>query len=465
MRISRTFAFLATLLLVSVLSARAAELPADMRAKIDSSVASILAKTGAPSASIAVVRDGEIAYEQAYGTADLAKKTAATPAMRYGIGSISKQFLAAAVLLLAEEGRLSLEDRVVRWFPELTRANEVTIRQLLSMTSGYQDFWPQDYVMPMMLEPVTAERILDEWAKKPLDFEPGTKYQYSNTNYVMAGRIVEKVSGMPLFELFGKRIFQPLGMTTVFDIAPAALPAGDASRYHRYALGAARPAPKEGAGWLFGAGQLAMTARDLALWDRAMIEQKVLQPASWRELETEMQLASGVGVQYGLGVGVSNSDGRRRISHGGEVSGFTAQNSVYPEQRAAIVALVNLDATDASSQIGTAIANALFATTDEATEATLAQVKGIFAGLQKGKIDRALFTGNANFYFSDEALADFASSLGPLGKPQELAQIGRGERGGMTLRRYRVKFASRTLRITTFILPDGTFEQFTVAAE
>jgi hypothetical protein len=208
-----------------------------------------------------------------------------------------------------------------------------------------------------------------------------------------------------------------------------------------------------------------MTARDLALWDVAMVEERLLGRASWRELQRETQLTAGVGTQYGLGVGVSMTEGRRRISHGGEVSGFTAQNHVYPDQRAAVVALVNLDATDAAAQIATSVAGSLFAAGDDGTAAALARVKSIFAGLQKGRIDRSLFTPNANFYFGDEALEDFASSLGPLGAPRELTQTARGDRGGMTLRRYRVKFPSRTLRLTAFILPDGRFEQLTVAAE
>ncbi|HEY0788299.1 MAG TPA: serine hydrolase domain-containing protein, partial [Thermoanaerobaculia bacterium] len=461
--IARTV-FLSASLLIASLAARGAELPAGMRAQIDKDVASILAKSGAPGASIAVVRDGALAYEKAYGSADLAKKAPASPSMRYAIGSISKQFLAASVLLLVEEGRLALDDKVVRWFPDLTRANEITLRNLLSMTSGYSDYWPQDYVMPMMLADATPEQIIDAWARRPLDFEPGSKYQYSNTNYVIAARIVEKVSGLPYFAFVQKRIFEPLGMTTVFDTDGVALPEEDASRYHRYALAPVRPAPKEGKGWLFGMGSLAMTARDLATWDRAMIDGKLLTPKSWRALQREMQLVSGTGTQYGLGVGVSMAEGRRRVSHGGEVSGFTATNSVYPDQRAAVVALVNLDATDASSQIASAIGRALFAEADPAAETALAQVKSIFSGLQKGTIDRSLFTDNANFYFSDDALADFRSSLGPLGRPQEIAPAGaKGERGGMTLRRYTVKFPKQTLRITTFIMPDGKFEQFTVA--
>ena len=115
-----------------------------------------------PSASLAIVKDGKIAYLQAYGEAHLDPRLRRTPAMRYSIGSISKQFTAAAILMLAEEGKLSLDDPVSKYVPGLTRGDEVTIRELLSHTSGYQDFWPQDYVPPLMLKPVSAEEIMDQ---------------------------------------------------------------------------------------------------------------------------------------------------------------------------------------------------------------------------------------------------------------------------------------------------------------
>ena len=164
------------------------------------------------------MKNGQVVYVKAYGDARLDPKTPATPDMRYSIGSISKQFTATAILLLQEQGKLSLDDKVAKFIPNLTRANEVTIRQLLSHTSGYQDYWPQDYVMPMMLKPVTAQKILDGWARNPLDFEPGTKWQYSNTNYVIAGVIVEKVSGMPLLQFLSQKVFTPLGMKSVMNI-------------------------------------------------------------------------------------------------------------------------------------------------------------------------------------------------------------------------------------------------------
>src|ERR1043166_81853 len=180
--------------------------PPQMRASIDKAANEILAKTGAPSASIAVVKDGKIAYVHAYGNARLDPAVPATPEMRYSIGSISKKFTASALLMLAEEGELSLDDRVVRWIPEATRAKDVTIRELLSMTSGYQDFWPQDYVMPNMLNPATPDEVVTGWAKKPLDFEPGSKWQYSNTNYVIAGMIFERVAGIPLVDYLHQRV-------------------------------------------------------------------------------------------------------------------------------------------------------------------------------------------------------------------------------------------------------------------
>ena len=455
---------LTLILLFLVLPLAAQELPAAARTDIDQSVTEILARTGAPSASVAVVKEGVIVYEHAYGNARLDPLVAATPRMRYSIGSISKQFTATAVLLLAEDGKLSLDDRIVRWLPELTRAKDVTIRQLLSMMSGYQDFWPQDYVMPMMLEPVTAPEIARGWAQKPLDFEPGTKWQYSNTNYVLAGMIVERAAGMPLIDLLHKRVFEPLAMTSVFNSDDAALPANEPMRYMRYALGPVRPAPKEGRGWMFAAGELAMTAHDLALWDVSMIRQSVLQPGSYRTLETDVQLHNGAGTRYGLGVSVAITEGRRVISHGGEVSGFTATNQVYPDDNAAIVVLTNMDATGASSDIASKIATRLFATTDSATQSTLDQMRGIFEGLQKGRLDRALFTSNANAYFTDQAIGDFASSLGPLGKPTDFAQSAQSLRGGMTLRRYKIVFPKKTLRLTTFILPDGKIEQYQIAA-
>jgi CubicO group peptidase (beta-lactamase class C family) len=395
-------------------------------ARVDSIATSTLESTGVPSASVAVVRHGQLVYAKAYGNATLDPKTPATTAMRYSVGSISKQFAAASVLLLQQQGKLSINDKVGKYIPGLTRANDVTIRQLLSHTSGYQDYWPQDYVMKPMLEPTTAQEIMDKWARKPLDFEPGTRWQYSNTNFVIVGAIVEKVSGMPFFDFLCANVLTPLQMTTAVNVDQNPLTSSDPTGYMRFALGPLHPAPRTGTGWIYAAGELAMTPSDLAKWDISMIRQSLLAPASYRAMETEVQLNSGVGTGYGLGVDVGMFNGHRMIEHSGEVSGFTAENMVFPDDSAAVIVLTNQDAAPAAGAIGSGIARSLFSVQDSGTTERTAQAKAIFEGLQHGQIDRSLFTDDANFYFNDQALHDFASSLGPMGAPTEYRQVSQG---------------------------------------
>ena len=432
------------------------------RARIDSAALAVLSGTGAPSASIAVVRGGELVYEQAYGDGRIG--TPATPSMRYAIGSVSKQFTAAAVLLLAEEGKLSLDDRVARWFPKLTRANEVTLRQLLSMTSGYQDYWPQDYVFTAMQKATTPDAIARQWAGQALDFAPSAQWQYSNTNYVLAAAIVEKVSGMQFMEFLQKRIFAPLGMTTVADFDTGPLGANDAAPLLRHGLGPLRAAPKEGGRWLFGAGQLAMTARDLARWNIAMIEQKAMKPTSYRALQTAVVLSTGTGTGYGLGVNVGLANAQRRISHGGAVSGYTTTNQVFPDDRAAITVFTNIypGGGGATNQLASRIAAIIFSPADTSADNARAMALRVYDGLMTGTIDRALLTPNTSDYFDAGVLADYGSSLGPLGAPTEFVATGDALRGGLRIRSYRIRAGGRVLDLTMMTKPDGKIEQYIV---
>lgn len=431
--------------------------------QVDSIANAVLANTGVPSATVAVVRHGRMVYAHAYGSAKLDPALAATPEMSYGIGSISKQFAAAAVLMLQQDGKLSLNDPVSRFIPGLTRGNEVTIRELLSHTSGYQDYWPQDYVPPFMQKPITPQGILDRWAKQPLDFDPGTKWEYSNTNFVIASLIVAKVSGVPFFQFVQKRILDPLGMKSAIDydvLGPSSIqPVG----YMRYALGPLVPATPTGTGWIHGAGELAMTASDLAKWDISMIRQSLLAPASYKAMETTVLLRNGVSSGYGFGVDVGSMNGHRVISHTGEVAGFTAGNFVFPDDSAAVIVLTNQDAAPASDLIGNQIIRAVFTTQDLTTKSHTDLARKIFVGLQSGSIDRSLFTADANAYFSTQALKDFASGLDSLGAPTTFVQLRQTNRGGMVERSYRATFGARSLSVWTYEMPDGKLEQYQVA--
>ncbi len=459
---TRLLAPLALLLAIAP-AVGAQQLTASERAQIDSAAIAVLAGTGAPSASVAVVRGGQIVYEQAYGQGRTG--TPATPAMRYAIGSVSKQFTATAILLLAEEGKLSLDDKVARWFPKLTRANEITVRQLLSMTSGYQDYWPQDYVYTAMQSPTTPDAIMARWASQPLDFTPGSTWQYSNTNYVIAGAIVERVAGMPFLDFVRQRIFTKLGMTSVADFDAGPLTESDAGPFLRNGLGPLRAAPKEALHWLFAAGQLAMTSHDLATWDVGMIKQKILKPTSYHAQQTAVLLSNGASSDYGLGIDVGMDGSRRVLSHGGAVSGYTTTNVVYPDDGAAIVVFTNIypGGGGAIDQIARRVANILFASADSVDIVAQHQARMVYDGLARGTIDRSLFTDNANAYFSAQVVQDYGASLGALGSPDRFTGNGSGQlRGGLLVRGYRIRAGGVMMNLTTMTRPDGKIEQYIV---
>jgi D-alanyl-D-alanine carboxypeptidase len=451
------------LVLLALAIPAAAQLPPATTAKIDAAAEKALADSGAPSVSIAVVKDGRIAYLKAYGNARLQPGTAARPEMRYSIGSVSKQFMASAILLLAEDGKLSLDDKVGRYLPNLTRAGEVTIRQLLSHTSGYQDYYPLDYVAPFMQKPVTADEILKTWAGKPLDFDPGTRWQYSNTNYVAAGRILERVTGKPFASFLQARIFGPLGMHSVIDLDEKSLTESDAAGYTRFGLGPARAVAPEGRGWLFAAGELAMTAQDLARWDVSLIDHKLLKPGSFDALINPVRLKNGAPTDYALGVGVTDADGHPRLQHGGAVSGFVSLNTVWPDQKAAVVVFANMDGSSAPGSITSRIAPLLLAEADDPQAAQqLEQARRIFSGLQEGKIDRALLNADADAYFTPQVLQDAAAGLKPLGDPESFRQTSVQLRGGMTYRHFQIGFKNKSLHLSTFTTAGGKLAQYLI---
>ncbi|HEX4761611.1 MAG TPA: serine hydrolase domain-containing protein [Sphingomicrobium sp.] len=437
-------------------------------AQIDQAVAKALADTSVPSASIAIVRDGKIVLAKAYGTAN--DGLPARPDLPYQIASNSKQFTAMALLLLEDEGRLSLDDRVSKYLPGISGGERITLRQLLNHTSGLQDYWPQDYSFEAMSRPTSPQGIVDRWAKKPLDFQPGEQWQYSNTGYVVAGMIAEKVSGERLMAYLKRRIFDPLGMSSVRDqddTNSVAFPSG----YGRYALGPVRKVTPPGRGWLYAAGELSMTAEDLAKWDIARLDRSLVPADDWVAQETTAKLTDGKDTNYGLGVFVRESGGRRAITHGGESVGFLSANNVYPAERAAIVVMTNSWSGNAYSRIVRDVAKIVLpappAAVGEAVQAAQAKrARTVYDQLRSGRLDRSLLTGNANYYFTPQAIADFRSSLGPLGEPTGFEASGPPVlRGGFVIQGYTVKYPGRTLNLSTFYEPgaNGRIEQFLVS--
>jgi CubicO group peptidase (beta-lactamase class C family) len=444
--------------------AGAADLPPATVLAIDSLAEQALAESRVPSASIAVVKDGAIVLAKAYGKARL-PDVDASPSMRYKIASNSKQLTAAAILLLAERHQLSLDDKVARFLPGLTAADRITIRNLLTHTSGYQDYYAEDYLLPEMRKDTTPQHILDVWGRKPLDFAPGTRWQYSNTNYVIAGRIVEQVSHMPLMAFLHQEIFDRLGMKSPVDIG-GDWSAHDPTGYTTYGLGPAREVAPEARNWLWAAGELGMTASDLARWDISLMQGEILSPASTRALTTQMTLTDGTATGYALGLAVRQlANGHRRWSHTGGASGFHSMNALYPDDRAAITVLTNGEGGTARTIVN-GIETLMFTpVTDPDAATALIRARALFTSVQAGKIDRAAMTPALNDYFSDAVLTDFASSLGPLGEIEDFTQSSFEDRGGMAHRVFTIKAGGKTLVMDSYLMPGGQWEQCLIFAQ
>jgi D-alanyl-D-alanine carboxypeptidase len=442
------------LLLVMMLALRsAAQQGSDLDQKLTDKISATLKETGAPSVSVALVKEGHLVLAKAFGQA--ATQT------RYAVGSISKQFTAAALLWAQEQGKVSLEDKVAQYFPTLTRAGEVSLRQLLTHTSGYEDYAPQDYIIPEWQQPTTPQAILDRWAKKPLNFDPGTKWQYSNTNYVLAGEIFEKATGQKLLSFLHDHIFEPLGMQSAGDCSEGS--ATDASAYTRFALGPPRPVKREAAGWYFAAGELCMTPSDLAKWDIAFLGHQILSQKSYEEFTHEARLQNGDFTHYGLGVSIGEFNRIPLISHSGEVSGFISYNGVYPTRNGAVIVLTNEDGIDLIGPVSSQMATIAFLPEQPPTEQKITdQVKGMLEGFGSGKIDRSQFTSNANSYFTPAALSDIRKSLAGLGKLKSLSRTNETLRGGMIHRSYRATYSKKTLSLNIYVMPDGKYEQFMI---
>lgn len=452
-------------------AASAQPLSSAEQAAIDRAVTTTLRVTKVPSAQVAVVRDGQLVFEGAWGKASDLIPTA-RPDLPYQIASNSKQFLTALLLLLENDGKLSLDDPVSRWLPDVSGADRIAVRQLLSHTSGLQDYWPQDYSFTAMEQPVAPADIVARWGRKPLDYEPGTRWQYSNTGYVVAGLIAERAGGAPLWQQFEQRLFKPLGITPhpLDETNGPAFPQG----YHRYALGPVRPARPAARGWLWAAGELSMTAADLARWNIARINRTLLPAEDWEQMETPVRLADGSSSNYGLGVFRRTADGRTRIDHGGESVGFLSQNTIWPDQRTAVVVLTNADFGGAEGTLTDKIAAIVLpkaappAPPLPDSGSRIGDVRQILAGLAAGTIDAGRFTANAQFYFSTAALADYRTSLSRLGPPTSVAATGPLRlRGGFVGRVYTVRYKGQRFRLSTYAEPGepGRWEQFILYAD
>jgi len=444
--------------------AAAAPITIPQKLAIDESIREWLAQTGAPSVSIAVVNDGRIAYAKAYGSARLHPAVRATPNTRYVLYSATKQFTAAAVLLLQQEGKLRLDDKISRYFPDFTGADQITIRQLLNHTAGYHEMWPEDFVTIQKSRPMRILDIAKEWGKQPLDFTPGSKWVYSNTNFMIAGAIAEKVSGKSLLTLWQEGVFQPLHMDSAIESDGPPLGGNDAAGYTQYAGSSSGLATNPGAGWKSAAGGLAMTASDLAKWDISLMNRSLLDQQSYDAFYTSVKLNDGRDANYSVGLGVFNDlqhfdlgHGRLTLEHGGGGPGYVSESRVWPNDKFAIVALNNSDWTNRDDVVDR-VAYVMLPPGDEEKRA-----RAIVEGFRLGKIDRTLFTDDANFYLNSEVLKAQKTGLAQMGPTRTFDLQSESPHRDRQRRVWKIVTAHGVLDAVEFDLPNGKIQEFMIS--
>ncbi len=309
--------------------------------KVDDFLAGEVQKRHLPALSVGVVLDGQLVKTAAYGLADLELGAPATPATVFQIQSITKTFTASAILILVEEGRISLEDPVSKHLdgtPESWKS--ITIRHLLSHTSGLRDFINQP-VASLRLE-VTEEEVLRSMAALPLQFVPGERYAYSNTNYHLLAMVIRKLTGKWYADFLSERIFTPLGMTHTRPVSLSAVIPNRASGYF-WTGQAFRKGDYIAESILsYGGGGILSTTPDMVLWAQAMMSGKVLKPETIVHAWTPAKLNDGRASGYGLGWAIGSLEGHREVNHSGaHATGFTSFLGIYPEDRLAVIVLLN----------------------------------------------------------------------------------------------------------------------------
>jgi CubicO group peptidase (beta-lactamase class C family) len=305
-----------------------------------------------PGAVALVVRRGKVEFRAASGQANLELGVPLAPDMVFEIGSITKQFTAAAILMLAQEGKLALDDPISRWIPDYPQpAGAATIEHLLTHTSGVASYTDiPGYMETSVRNDVSVDELIAVFKDLPLEFEPGTRWKYSNSGYILLGAIVERAGGMPYAEFVQKRIFEPLGMTHSYygsldQIIPQRASGYDGER------GAYRNAQYLSMTQPYAAGALMMTVEDLYRWNRALFAGEVVAPEMFAKMTTPYVLKSGEATTYGYGLSIGDVRGRRAIGHGGGIFGYVTDAQYLPDEDLFVAVFSNSTGAEAGPNL------------------------------------------------------------------------------------------------------------------
>jgi D-alanyl-D-alanine carboxypeptidase len=340
-----------------------------------------------PGFTVAVARDGNVVFEKSYGLADIETGVKATPETVYRIASITKQFTAAAVMRLVEQGKLSLEDPITKHLPDFpTQGHDVTIRHLLSHTSGIKNYNkiadpPERFSRPDMIRlDVSYADMVELVGTIPFDFAPGERWQYNNTAFWLLGEIVTRVSGAPWDRYLEEELLRPHGLEKVLVADHRRIVPNRAAGYLYESPENLTNAPFLSMHWGLGCGALSATAADLARWAHLLHTGTIVSPGSYAQMITPTTLADGSTEPEGFGLHLDDRVGRRAIHHGGNTAGFTSYLAYYPESGVSIAALSNSRPRIVIERIEAMLARAAFGLEGPADFPLTPEQLGAYAG-------------------------------------------------------------------------------------
>ena len=328
---------------IALAAAPAGAVPADLQQRIDAYLQGFPAD--GPGIAVIVTDDGETVYSGARGLADLEARTPITPQTVFRLGSITKQFTAALVLQLVDEGRISLDDPLSRFFPDYPEPGaRATVRQLLNHSSGIQSYTgiPGWMVEANTARPYTTAEMIAIFRDLPSPFQPGERWDYNNSGYVLLGAIVEQVTGKPWHEVLAERISGPLGTPTIrYGVGEESIPL--MARGYSAGPDGVRPANRIHMSVPHGAGALVGSVEDLARWANALHHGRVLSAESYAGMTGTTSLAGGNSFPYGFGLFTERSRGRQALEHGGDIFGFSTESIYFPEEDLFVAVFANSD--------------------------------------------------------------------------------------------------------------------------
>ncbi len=340
---STTLLLLSALLIVACSKTEQQQQPAStssLEARVDSLMHTYLDSTKAAGVAVAVVKGNEKLLLKSYGYADLEFKVKLPVDASFEIGSVTKQFTAAAIMQLVEQGKLSLEDDISKYITFNTHGKKVTVRQLLSHTSGIKGYTELPMFESVSVHKYKRDTLLKIVEKEKFDFEPGEALIYNNTGFFMLGLIIEKISGLSYEEYVAKNLFEKAGMTNSYYCSENKVIENRAHGYDTGDKGLQRAGYLDHT-WPYAAGSLCSTVEDLVKWDDALHHGKILNDKTYEEFITPVSLIDGTVTHYAKGITVTDKYGHTMIEHGGGINGFLSENRYFPKEDLKIVVLIN----------------------------------------------------------------------------------------------------------------------------